>query len=76
MRLRNILAAAAAAGLATTPVVAQAANQPLPAREGSAISEASENLRGGFIIPVIAIIAIILGILAATSGGNDPPTSP
>ncbi len=39
-----------------------------------------EQLRGGFIIPLIALIAIILGICAATDicGGddNEPPTSP
>jgi hypothetical protein len=32
---------------------------------------------GGFIIPLLAIAAIVLGILAATSGGGDDlPTSP
>ena len=35
-----------------------------------------ENLRGGFIIPLIAVVAIILGILAATGGDNDAPHSP
>jgi hypothetical protein len=34
-------------------------------------------LRGGFIIPIIALIAIILGIIAATQGNNDNlPHSP
>lgn len=75
MRLTNILAAGVALSLAATPVVAQAASQPLPSREGSQVAEA-ENLRGGFLIPAIAIIAIILGILAATGGDDDAPTSP
>ncbi len=75
MRFSNILATAAAASLATAPVLAQAAGQPLPARESTALT-AAENLRGGFIIPLIAIIAVILGILAATSDGEDPPSSP
>jgi hypothetical protein len=38
-----------------------------------------EQLRGGFIIPLIALIAIILGLCAASvicSDGDDPPTSP
>ena len=34
-------------------------------------------LRGGFIIPLIALVAIILGIIAATRGNNDDlPHSP
>jgi hypothetical protein len=34
-------------------------------------------LRGGFIIPLIALIAIILGILAATNDNDDDlPHSP
>ena len=44
-------------------------------RSGAEMEEANE-LRGGFIIPLIALIAIILGILAATGGDGDPPTSP
>ena len=76
MRFTNILAATAAMTLAAAPVVAQAASQPVSAREASEVSDA-ENMRGGFLIPMIAVIAIILGILAATGGGNDdPPHSP
>jgi len=33
-------------------------------------------LRGGFIIPLIALVAIILGILAATHKNHDLPHSP
>ena len=75
MRFTNILAATAALTLATAPVVAQAASQPLPARTSSQVSDA-ENMRGGFIIPLIAVVAIILGILAITGGNDDPPHSP
>jgi hypothetical protein len=42
----------------------------------AAESVEGEELRGGFIIPLIALIAIILGILAATHDGEDPPKSP
>jgi hypothetical protein len=39
-----------------------------------------EQLRGGFIIPLIALIAVILGLCVATDlcGGDDDdlPTSP
>jgi hypothetical protein len=76
MKLTKLMAAAVAMSLTTAPIVAQAASQPVPAREGSTLSSSSENLRGGFIIPVIAVVAIILGILALTGGNNDRPHSP
>jgi hypothetical protein len=44
------------------------------ARSPTATKKASE-LRGGFIIPLVAVVAIILGILAAT-GGSERPHSP
>ena len=86
---RSALSAAAVAGLMLAqPAMATRSAQSLPAagvkigsvegqgRIGSKVGE-SEDLRGGFIIPLIAIVAIILGILAATSGGDDDlPHSP
>jgi hypothetical protein len=72
------LAAMLAVSMAGTPVLAQTAPSAAPesvaARSGAATSDANE-LRGGFIIPLIALIAIILGILAATRNG-DRPESP
>ena len=67
----------AAASLIASPVVAQAAAPVAPAERSSADVQ-GENLRGGFIIPLIALIAIILGIIAATRGNNngDLPHSP
>ena len=73
LNLGNALAAAAAMSLIAAPVVAQAAVTG-QSRVGSEIE--GENLRGGFIIPLIALIAIILGILAATSGDGEAPESP
>ena len=71
------VAAALAVSMASTPVLAQTSAAPLSvaARSGASTSDANE-LRGGFIIPLVAVIAIILGILAATRGGNDRPHSP
>jgi hypothetical protein len=49
------------------------ATEIAPAGENASGSE----LRGGFIIPLIALVAIILGIIAATRGSNDDlPHSP
>ena len=88
MRFKGLIAATAsvalmtaptmAAAQATTSAVASASN----AREVAPAAETveGEQLRGGFIIPLIALIAIILGICAATEicGGDDDdlPTSP
>ena len=74
MTLGKALASVAVAtSLVAAPIAAQAA--PAELRTGTEIE--GENLRGGFIIPLIAVIAIILGILAATSGGGDDlPSSP
>ena len=71
------VAAALAVSMASTPVLAQTSAAPLSVAATSAsVSGDSSELRGGFIIPLVAIIAVILGILAATSGGGDRPHSP
>ncbi len=73
------LAAVLAVSMAGTPVLAQtapsSASSSVAERSGAATSDANE-LRGGFIIPLLALIAVILGILAAVSNDNDRPTSP
>ena len=73
MKLGKALASVAVAtSLLAAPVAAQAS--PADLRTGTEVE--GENLRGGWIIPLVAVVAIILGILAATSGGDDPPSSP
>lgn len=81
MRLAKFLSAVAVASMATVPAIA-APSAPAAklsvtksVRASTPAGDANE-LRGGFIIPVIAIIAIILGILAATGGGGSRPNSP
>lgn len=72
------VAAALAVSMASTPVLAQtssAAPLSVAARSGASTGDANE-LRGGFIIPLVAVVAIILGILAATRSGGDRPHSP
>jgi len=67
------VAAILAVSMASTPVLAQssAASLSVAARTSATTDEDSE-LRGGFIIPAVAIIAIILGILTLTGGGEGP----
>lgn len=70
------VAAALAVSMASTPVLAQsAAPLSVSARAGATTADSNE-LRGGFIIPAIAIVAVILGILALTGGNGDRPHSP
>jgi len=73
------VAAVLAVSMAGAPVLAQSTPSAAPlsvaARSGATTDDASE-LRGGFIIPAIAVVAIILGILALTGGHGDRPHSP
>ena len=80
MGFKGLIAATASVALMATPTIAAAqqaaprtATEVAPANEK--VSDGSE-LRGGFIIPLIAIIAIILGIIAATHKNHDLPHSP
>ena len=81
MVFKGFIAAAASVALMATPAVASAAETAATARAATTeVAPASENvegseLRGGFIIPLIAIVAVILGILADTSN-KKTRTSP
>lgn len=70
---RTLASTLVAASVVATPIAAQAA---APAsRVDSRV--AGENLRGGFIIPLLALIAIILGILVLVNDDDeDLPHSP
>ena len=73
MTMGKMLASLAiATSLVTAPVVAQAS--PADVRTNPAVE--GEEISGGFFIPLLAVVAVILGLLAATSGGGDEPTSP
>ena len=81
MIFKGIIAATASVALMVTPAVAAAQSSAQAATTevapaGETITDGSQ-LRGGFIIPLIALIAIILGILAATNDNDDDlPHSP
>jgi hypothetical protein len=78
---KGLMAAATSVALIAAPTVA-AAQTSAGTSQSTEVAPASETvdgaqLRGGFIIPLIALIAIILGILAATHDDDgDLPTSP
>lgn len=76
MVFKGLIAAATAVALSVAPTVAAAQTAaPTELAPASESVDGSE-LRGGFVIPVIAIIAILLGILAWQKGGDGPPKSP
>lgn len=75
MRINSMLAAVAAASLAAAPAVA--APKPVGAPATSEIAPAGESvegeqIRGGFLLPLAIIIAIILGVLLLTNDDEDP----
>ena len=66
------VAAILAVSMASTPVMAQSAAALSVASRSGATTDEESDLRGGFIIPAVAVVAIILGILALTGGGDGP----
>ncbi len=84
MAFKGLIAAAASVALMTAPTMASAQASAAAARSTevapSTETVEGDQLRGGFIIPLIALIAIILGLCVATDicGGDDEdlPTSP
>ena len=74
---RKLISAAAALALTAGPAVA-AANTPPPAVQAPAPAaetvEGSE-IHGGFILPLLTIIAVIIAVLLLTKN-NDKPNSP
>jgi hypothetical protein len=74
MRIPSILAAIAAASMAAAPVVAQPRPAAKPAAEVAPQSETvdGEQIRGGFLLPLAIIIAIIIGVILLTKDEEDP----
>jgi len=79
MSLRKAsVAAIAALALTSTPVLAATSSLSVAsaqARAGAPLEEGSE-LGGGFLIPLLALAAIVAGILVVVDGDDDEPVSP
>lgn len=67
MRINSILAAVAAVSMAAAPAVA-AATEATPQSE----SVSGDQIRGGYLLPLAIIIAIILGVLLLTNDDENP----
>ena len=84
MGFKGLIAAATSIALVTSPTMAVAQSTKAAvsaAREVAPATETveGEQLRGGWVIPLIALIAIILGLCVATDicgDDDDLPTSP
>jgi type IV secretory pathway VirB2 component (pilin) len=78
MRFNSMLAALAAASMAAAPVAAAPRPAAAAAAEVPPKSETvdGERIRGGFLLPLAIIIAIIIGVLLLTKSGDEDPVSP
>jgi hypothetical protein len=72
--IKKIITATAAVGLMAAPAVAQSAQAPIE-RSAPALEEQSQ-MGGGFLIPLLALGAIILGILVLLDDDDEDPVSP
>lgn len=70
MSIRTVVAAAAALGLAASPAIAQSERSSAPTGE-------TDEFRGGssLVLAILAIAAIIAGIIIAVDGDDDGPLS-
>ncbi len=86
MVFKGLIAAASAVALMAAPTVAaaQTTAPTVAAQSARALAPAAEDaegseLRGGFVIPLVAIILILLGLCIAGNvcgKKNNPPVSP
>jgi hypothetical protein len=82
MRFAKTILALAACSLATAPVMASSASSATKlslsgaaSTRAASESDKANELGGGFIIPAVAIVAIITGVVIAADDDNEP-TSP
>ena len=76
MRLFKPLAAMASLSLAASPVLAQSAAAPLSLSQVGTPSTDSSDLQGGFIIPGIVLLGIVIGAIIVIADDDNRPTSP
>jgi hypothetical protein len=76
--LKQSMAALAALSLAAAPAIAQTAPvAPVAGIERVGAETDGEQLRGGFILPLVGIVAIVIAIILLTRDNDDDlPTSP
>jgi heme/copper-type cytochrome/quinol oxidase subunit 2 len=68
--VKKLIGAAAAAALALSPTVAAAQSAPVEVAPAAEQAE-GEQIRGGFILPLTIIVAIIIGVLLLTKDKDN-----
>lgn len=78
MKFKGLLTVATAFSLATASTMAAAAPVAAPQPVAGAVTDGSELHGEGFIVALLALGAIIAGIVIAAKGGGKPltPVSP
>ena len=72
MRITHTALVAAAAVMTVAPIAAHA----VPAQiERSTEKAEGENLRGGYLLPLAIVVAIILGVVLLSGGDKNNPVS-
>lgn len=74
VKLRSSLAVAVGAALTSAPIVAQAAGAPV-ARTGSSVEDEVEGVGGGFLLPLLAVLAVIVAVVVIADD-DESPASP
>lgn len=77
MRLAKMLTAVSVVSLIATPVMASTSASKLSLSQARVATKAAKSNKavGGFLIPLIAVIAVIGGVVVAVDD-NDEPDSP
>ena len=77
MRLAKFTAAIAAVTMAVSPAMASSASKLSLSNAPRVSTQADESneAAGGFLIPLLAVAAIVVGVVAATSGDDEPDSN-
>lgn len=77
MRFTKTLMAVAACSLATAPALANSASKLSlsGAPRAATVAGESNEAAGGFIIPLAAVAAIVLGVLVAVDSDDEPDSN-
>lgn len=80
MRLAKMMMAVAACSLAASPALAASSASKLSISNSSAVRASSETGKsneavGGFLIPLLAVVAIIGGVIVAVDGDDEPDSN-
>ena len=71
--MKKLIGAVAAAALALSPTLAAAQNAPVEVAPAAEEAE-GDQIRGGFILPLLVIVAAVLAVYLLTD--DDAPESP